>query len=117
MTELADFQTYKIGQAAKLLGVKPYVLRFWEGEFERLKPIRTASGQRIYTREQIDLVRRIMQLLYEEGLTIEGARKRLEESGRQDFLRQVHDELASIRELLAPTARTEAEQPASMEGT
>jgi len=108
MTELADFQTYKIGQAAKLLGVKPYVLRFWEDEFEALRPIRSASVQRRYTKEQIELVRRIMRLLYEEGLTIEGARRRLAESDQQDLLRQVRDELAAIRDLVASPVRAAA---------
>lgn len=71
-------KTYKIGQAAKLLDVKPFVLRFWEGEFrELLVPVRTPSGQRAYTEGNLDTVRRIKRLLYEEGLTIEGAKKRL----------------------------------------
>lgn len=71
-------RTYKIGQAAKLLDVKPFVLRFWEGEFrEVLVPVRTPSGQRAYTEGNLDTVRRIKRLLYEEGLTIEGAKKRL----------------------------------------
>ncbi len=71
-------KTYKIGQAAKLLDVKPFVLRFWEGEFrEVLVPVRTPSGQRAYTEGNLDMVRRIKRLLYEEGLTIEGAKKRL----------------------------------------
>lgn len=72
-------KTYKIGQAAKLLDVKPFVLRFWEGEFrEVLVPVRTPSGQRAYTEGNLDTVRRIKRLLYEEGLTIEGAKKRLQ---------------------------------------
>lgn len=71
-------KTYKIGQAAKLLDVKPFVLRFWEGEFrEVLVPVRTPSGQRAYTEGNLDMVRRIKRLLYDEGLTIEGAKKRL----------------------------------------
>ncbi|MBN2140608.1 MAG: MerR family transcriptional regulator [Desulfovibrionaceae bacterium] len=100
MTELGKYKTYKIGQAAKILDLKPYVLRFWESEFERLKPVRTASGQRLYTDEHIKLLRKIKRLLYAEGLTIEGARKRLDEDGRSDFLRQVYDELSGIRDLL-----------------
>ena len=69
---------YKIGQAAKLVGLKSYVLRFWEGEFEQLEPIRTPSGQRLYNDEHIALISRIKSLLHDEGLTIEGARKRLD---------------------------------------
>ena len=71
-------KTYKIGQAAKLLDVKPFVLRFWESEFKDvLVPVRTPSGQRAYTQGNVELVREIKRLLYDEGLTIEGAKKRL----------------------------------------
>jgi len=74
----AKVRTYKIGQAAKLLDVKPFVLRFWEGEFKDvLVPIRTPSGQRAYSEANVALVREIKRLLYDEGLTIEGAKKRL----------------------------------------
>jgi len=69
---------YKIGQAAKLLDVKPFVLRFWESEFKDvLVPVRTPAGQRAYTEQNVDTVREIKRLLYDEGLTIEGAKKRL----------------------------------------
>jgi DNA-binding transcriptional MerR regulator len=77
----AKGKTYKIGQAAKLLDVKPFVLRFWEGEFKDvLVPVRTPSGQRAYTEANVALVREIKRLLYDEGLTIDGAKKRLRES-------------------------------------
>lgn len=78
-------KTYKIGQAAKLLDVKPFVLRFWEGEFKGLLvPVRTPSGQRAYTEQNVETVREIKRLLYDEGLTIEGAKKRLREAASQD---------------------------------
>jgi DNA-binding transcriptional MerR regulator len=71
-------RTYKIGQAAKLLDVKPFVLRFWESEFKDvLVPVRTPAGQRAYTEANVATVREIKRLLYDEGLTIEGAKKRL----------------------------------------
>ena len=74
----AKQRTYKIGQAAKLLDVKPFVLRFWESEFkDALVPVRTPSGQRAYTEANVATVREIKRLLYDEGLTIEGAKKRL----------------------------------------
>jgi len=74
----AKGKTYKIGQAAKLLDVKPFVLRFWESEFGHvLVPVRTPAGQRAYTEANLALVRAIKSLLYDEGLTIEGAKKRL----------------------------------------
>lgn len=78
MSGQSEEKIYKIGQAAKLVGLKSYVLRFWEGEFEQLEPIRTPSGQRLYNDAHIALISRIKTLLHDEGLTIEGARKRLE---------------------------------------
>jgi DNA-binding transcriptional MerR regulator len=79
MNDLGKFKRYRIGEAAQELGVKTSVLRFWEGQFEQLEPVRTASGQRLYTEEHLGLLRLIKSLLYDEGLTLEGARKRLEE--------------------------------------
>ncbi|WP_027721580.1 MerR family transcriptional regulator [Maridesulfovibrio zosterae] len=78
MNGQSEEKIYKIGQAAKLVGLKSYVLRFWEGEFEQLEPIRTPSGQRLYNDGHIALISRIKSLLHDEGLTIEGARKRLD---------------------------------------
>ncbi|SDK88637.1 MerR HTH family regulatory protein [Maridesulfovibrio ferrireducens] len=78
MSRQNESKIYKIGQAAKLVGLKSYVLRFWEGEFEQLEPIRTPSGQRLYNEEHVQLIARIKMLLHDEGLTIEGARKRLD---------------------------------------
>jgi DNA-binding transcriptional MerR regulator len=80
--------------------LKTYVLRFWESEFPQLEPARTASGQRLYTREHIDLLQRIKRLLYDEGLTIEGARRRLEEEGRHRLRDDVVKELSEIKKLL-----------------
>jgi DNA-binding transcriptional MerR regulator len=68
-------QTYKIGEAAALLNLKSYVLRFWESEFPQLNPLRTESGQRLYTGKDLALLRRICNLLHDRGLTIEGAKK------------------------------------------
>ena len=66
---------YRIGEAAALLDLKAYVLRFWETEFPQLVPVRTDKGQRLYSEENIALLRRIKYLLHEQGLTIEGARR------------------------------------------
>ena len=74
---------YKIGEAAALLNLKTYVLRFWETEFPQIVPLRTEKGQRLYTEDNLALLDRIRFLLHERGLTIEGARKVLaEEAGR-----------------------------------
>ncbi len=96
MAQLGEFKRHKIGDAARMLEIKPYVLRFWETEFAELDPIRTPSGQRLYTDEHLELLRRIKALLYGEGLTIEGARKRLGEDNPLDFLREVEDSLKNI---------------------
>ena len=72
-------KTYKIGDVAELLNLKTYVLRFWESEFRQLRPHRTPKGQRIYTEKDVDMLRRIQKLLHEQGMTIDGARKKLTE--------------------------------------
>ena len=69
---------YKIGEACRLLEIQPYVLRYWETEFPVLAPSKSKSGQRVYSDKELSLIRRIKELLYEEGYTIAGAKKRLE---------------------------------------
>lgn len=69
---------YKIGEACKIVGIQPYVLRYWETEFPALSPTKSRSGQRVYGEKELALIRRIQQLLYEEGYTIAGAKKKLE---------------------------------------
>ncbi len=92
---------YKIGQVAKMLGIKEYVLRFWEKEFPQLNPKRTRSGQRLYTKDDIKLIKKIMYLLYEEKLSIEGAKKRL---NRRDvsfeMLSMIKKELLELKKIL-----------------
>jgi DNA-binding transcriptional MerR regulator len=77
---------FKIGEVCEITDTQPYVLRYWESEFPSLAPAKNSSGQRIYRRRDIETVLRIKQLLYEEGFTIAGAKKRLEAemSGRAD---------------------------------
>jgi len=69
---------YKIGEACKLLDIQPYVLRYWETEFPELSPSKSKSGQRVYSEKELALIRRIKELLYDEGFTIAGAKKRLQ---------------------------------------
>ncbi len=77
---------FKIGEVCEITDTQPYVLRYWESEFSALAPAKNSSGQRIYRRRDIETVLRIKQLLYEEGFTIAGAKKRLEAemSGRAE---------------------------------
>jgi len=72
---------YKIGEVCKLADVQPYVLRYWETEFPALAPNKSGGGQRLYSQREIDTILRIKQLLYAEGFTIAGAKKKLEEGG------------------------------------
>jgi len=69
---------YKIGEACKELDIQPYVLRYWETEFPALSPSKSRSGQRVYSEKELEVIRRIKELLYEEGYTIAGAKKKLE---------------------------------------
>lgn len=75
----AEERLYKIGEVCKLADVQPYVLRYWETEFPALAPNKSGGGQRLYTQREIDIILRIKQLLYSEGFTIAGAKKKLDE--------------------------------------
>jgi DNA-binding transcriptional MerR regulator len=75
---------FKIGEAARICGVQPYVLRYWETEFRSLRPQKTQSQQRIYRRKDVELLLQIRHLLYEKRFTIAGARARLREQGRDE---------------------------------
>ncbi len=77
-------KSLKIGEAARVLGVEAYVLRFWETQFPELHPYHTASKHRLYKPEDIETLRLIKHLLYEEGFTIDGARKRIKELAHND---------------------------------
>jgi DNA-binding transcriptional MerR regulator len=77
-TQIPDKTHFKIGEVCRITDTQPYVLRFWESEFPSLAPQKTRSGQRVYRRQDIEMVLRIKQLLYEEAYTIAGARKQLE---------------------------------------
>jgi DNA-binding transcriptional MerR regulator len=80
--ELPDKLYFKIGEVAKLVGVKPYVLRYWETEFSVLRPGKTRSSHRLYRRRDVETLLEIRRLLYGERYTIEGAKRRLREVGR-----------------------------------
>ena len=66
---------YRIGEAARALNLQTSVLRFWEGEFPELQPVRTPKGQRLYTERDMEILHKIRSLLHEQGMTIEGARR------------------------------------------
>jgi DNA-binding transcriptional MerR regulator len=123
---------FKIGEVCEITDTQPYVLRYWESEFSALAPAKNSSGQRIYRRRDIETILRIKQLLYEEGFTIAGAKKRLEAelTGKTDTpssmaalpeadeetvvadtrgaLREIRDQLRDLLTLLDRSGRTKS---------
>ena len=98
---------YKIGEVCQLTDTQPYVLRFWESEFPQLAPNKSRSGQRLYRKKDIDLVLEIKRLLYQEGFTIAGARKKL---GMPEIQAPMDDLFATVESTPAskpaPSVRT-----------
>lgn len=102
---MKEEEFYRIGKVAELLEVNPSVLRFWETEFPQIAPDRTEKGQRVYSLEKIRLLRRIQNLLYDKGLTIQGAKRVLGTTKEipeeeHNFIRTVTDDLLCARKLL-----------------
>ena len=81
---IPDKPFFKIGEAARLCAVKPYVLRYWETEFHSIRPQKTRSQQRLYRRKDVELLLAIRDLLYGQRFTIQGARARLRELGHEE---------------------------------
>ena len=105
----SDKLYYRIGEVASLLKVNTSVLRFWETQFEQLSPQKTKTGQRLYSRSDLELAKQIQQLLYREKLTIAGAKARITPSrkvdaaGRSDLLellQSIRQELQNLRNTL-----------------
>jgi DNA-binding transcriptional MerR regulator len=110
---------YRIGEVSRITGLKPHVLRYWESEFKVIKPHKEGSLQRLYRRKDLDLILKIKKLLYEEGFTIAGAKKKIRDleklENRQmklklvekssngkahEFLVAIREELKGIRKIL-----------------
>ena len=72
---------FRIGEVAELVGVEPHVLRYWEREFRAIRPTKSAKGQRVYSRRDVENLMRVRELLYREGFTIAGAKKKLQRAG------------------------------------
>ena len=117
VTDAAEKLYYRIGEVESITGVPAYVLRYWESEFKLLRPKKNPAGQRVYRQRDLDLVKRIKTLLYDERLTLEGAKKRLLSEARRgpeqlelgmretqyaETLRRVRDKLVALRARLAP---------------
>ncbi|MBV2263581.1 MAG: MerR family transcriptional regulator [Thauera sp.] len=99
---------FTIGEVSELCCVKPHVLRYWEQEFTQLKPVKRGGNRRYYQHHEVMLIRRIRQLLYQEGFTISGARNRLGESAIQEQENGVELEQCktTLRELRAEIVAT-----------
>jgi len=110
---------YRIGEVSRITGLKPHVLRYWESEFKVIRPHKGGSLQRLYRRKDLDLILKIKKLLYEEGFTIAGAKKKIRDTERdenrqmqlrlvekrpngkdRELLLAIREELKSIRKLL-----------------
>jgi DNA-binding transcriptional MerR regulator len=115
--EIPDKLYFRIGEVSTLLGVEPYVLRFWEGEFPNLAPKKSGTGHRLYRRKDVELLLHIKHLLYEKRYTIEGARQTLSDESKRaqskpvqahtqqdlfvdDHLPRIRRELAEILKIL-----------------
>ena len=108
---IPDKSYFRIGEVSRLLGVQPYVIRYWESEFKTVRPIRTRSDQRLYRHKDVEELLTIRKLLYEENFTINGARKQLRKvrgeeavaSGRdrrEGLLNEIEKGLRRIREII-----------------
>jgi len=94
---------FRIGEVSRILNVKPYVIRYWESEFKTIKPRRTTAGHRVYSRENVEELLLIRQLLYEEHFTIKGAKRELMQRHRppeDKILQHLKVELEEIKEIL-----------------
>jgi DNA-binding transcriptional MerR regulator len=116
VSALSEKLFFKIGEVAEVAGVKTSVLRFWETEFPFLKPVKSSSGQRLYSKNEVELVMQVKRLLYDEKFTIEGVKKRINAKGKltkaedlfetrsaadySEVLKSVRNELKALRELL-----------------
>ena len=87
--EIPDKLYFKIGEVSELLGLEPYVLRYWESEFPVLSPKKSGTGHRLYRRKDVELLLRIKHLLYERRFTIEGARQSLQAAAKAPKARPV----------------------------
>ena len=103
---IPDKLYFKIGEVGQLAGIPTYVLRFWETEFPRINPKRTSTGQRLYRKNDLELILKIKHLLYDKKFTIQGAKQHLNALRKKKaslplVLDDIRTELESIRKLLA----------------
>lgn len=112
--QIPDKLYFKIGEVSEITGIEPYILRYWESEFNLIKPIRTKSNQRLYRKKDLLSILKIKEMLYEKKFTIAGAKKQLKEDTAHStqlalnfpndhyrvLLKELRDELKQLSELL-----------------
>lgn len=116
MGELPAKLFFRIGEVAGLVGVEPHVLRYWEREFRSIRPTKSAKGQRVYSRKDVENLLRVRDLLYRDGFTIAGAKKRLlghAVSPADDVEPELEPEAALAREPAEPAELREPTEPDS----
>jgi len=91
---------YRIGEVSRITGLEPYVLRYWETEFPHLRPEKRKSGQRLYTNKDLENIQFVKQLLYRDGYTISGAKKKLRGRAGKDMDAVIEAAKREIREIL-----------------
>lgn len=91
---------YRIGEVSRISGLEPYVIRYWETEFPHLRPEKRKSGHRLYTKKDLDNILQVKQLLYQNGYTISGAKKKLRGRSGQDKDDVLESARKEIREIL-----------------
>lgn len=94
---------FTIGEVSDLCGVKPHVLRYWEQEFTQLKPVKRRGNRRYYQHHEVLLIRKIRELLYEQGFTISGARNRLDGAGNKELKAAASQKAAATNGGIAAT--------------
>ena len=101
-----DKRYFRIGEVSRIIGVEPYVLRYWENEFPQIKPSRADSNQRTYQRKDLEIIFEIKKLLYEEKMTIEGAKMKLKQKlskgapSNREILMDIKREIQDLIKLL-----------------
>ena len=91
---------YRIGELSRITGLEPYVLRYWETEFPHLRPEKRKSGQRLYTKKDLGNIIQVKELLYQQGFTIAGAKKKLRRKSGRDSSEVVERVAREIRDLI-----------------
>lgn len=114
MGDLPPKLFFRIGEVAGLVGVEPHVLRYWEREFRSIRPTKSAKGQRVYSRKDVENLLRVRDLLYRDGFTIAGAKKKLQR-GTEPVLQGVEQELlAAAAEPARPQREAMLQAPAPL---